>query len=125
MCPKVKERKTIIIRGSGMAATFRQDINIQFVPDEVILRGICYYDNTNAANSDIYTIKSSLINNEEIATFGRQENNTTFQKMNSSFILRRPVQGSYYFTVIDFVNDEIEGITFTMTLALEFIQYEK
>ena len=103
------------------------DINIQFIPDEVIIKNISVRDNDiNAAGAQpIYLITSDLLNDPVMFHFPLAQ--TFHEMLNIPFLLKKQISGKYVFRILSMNMIEPENkATFNMfcAITLLFVKYK-
>ena len=96
--------------------SFERNITLDFIPDEMIVRQICY--RPIVTESDVYMISSDLTNGP-LGVFFIFPN---FVKNETVFIMRRPVIGMHQFTIKKQPETNIIGQG-NLALHLEFVKY--
>jgi hypothetical protein len=125
---EIETYKTFTLKGNLYQTTdFCYDINIEFVPDEIVLKYLTAYDEDTATKESILTIMTDLIDGHIIASIPKA---TAFhESYNIPFNNnKRPIQGCYNFSfrAIDGSNP-VNSATFDMDIAmtLVFIKWKK
>lgn len=124
----VLNRRTVIITintasPSYVNNTITQRIsNIDFIPDEVILRTISAtnFDNSN----EQFLVSSNLIGNV-LGCCCVHSGETSNINPQSVFPLGRQINGTYTFTLLDFEGVTTVLNTMVVNLCLEFVEYRK
>lgn len=104
------------------------DINIQFIPDEVIIKNISVRDNNTDGDDaqPIYLITSDLLNDPVMFHFPLAE--TFHEMLNIPFLLKKQISGKYIFRILSVHMTEPDNkATFNMfcVLTLLFVKYKK
>ena len=91
--------KTITVSGNigNNANTFSAYINVEFIPDEIILKYVAKYDDDQAASDLLDIISSDLIDNQVI--FSYPSSMALYEMCNTPFRNQKPIQGLYTFTI--------------------------
>lgn len=118
-------------------------INVEFIPDFVIVKSVSIFDNDNEVQSlQIFQVKSSLISdNTSLFTFPKGGSNRVFDGTNiidsiptlftqhlkpeTIFKLYNPVNGLYSFTVLNQLGKRplnVASFNMTILLTLEFVK---
>jgi hypothetical protein len=97
--------------------TFKFNIALDFVPDEMIVRQIGYQ---TAAGGDAgyYSLHCDLIG-DAIAIFA---DSRTSSAPGTTFIIKKPVNSSYKFSV-NYLGDNYSQLIGNISVLLEFIKY--
>ena len=129
MCRIVENRKHIEVPFSfnnPATASFRftQSINIDFIPDEMVIRQICSRAIT-ATDTQTYSLSSDLVNGY-LCTFFTFSNSTgTIPSGNIKFIINKPVRGIYNFVMtLSQDNTVAIGANSNVSIHMEFIKYK-
>lgn len=123
--PVIEEHKNVLISYSGTEDTFAVSINIDFVPDEVILKGITsYLDNTGSGVVSV--IKTDLVNEKFLGFFN--DANTVSSVNDAVFTLKKPIRGTYTFQILSIgagVNNYALYTTGAdLSIHLDFVKYK-
>eukprot|EP00732_Lithocolla_globosa_P003954 Lithocolla_globosa_v1_NODE_3407_length_1681_cov_654.876999.p3 type:complete len:136 gc:universal NODE_3407_length_1681_cov_654.876999:782-1189(+) len=112
--------------------TFSENIYLDFIPDEIILKNISYYDDDGttavAAKTKLFVLKSTLVsdNSGNIATFPLAS--AYHEQYHIPFRNVRPIGGTYTFTLTD-VDGAAPGgggnFDLFIGITLTFVQYAK
>ena len=104
-------------------ATFTADINIDFIPDEIVLKNVSFFTGTSYDRS--FMLTSSLIGDDQIlATLPKSSSfhesyNIPFK--NSG----RPIQGNYTFEIREFTKELfIKASVSYLSFTLVFIKWK-
>lgn len=119
----IAERKCVMVYydgGSGVN-TFNFVIDINFLPDEMVVRQISYYDNSGGATNNVLMVTSDLTDFQPMFTI---IDSTTFSTvLENRFPIYQQVRGIHTFNFLS-----IDRINFTsqcqIAFLLEFIRYE-
>eukprot|EP00732_Lithocolla_globosa_P006086 Lithocolla_globosa_v1_NODE_6795_length_1032_cov_294.655419.p2 type:complete len:137 gc:universal NODE_6795_length_1032_cov_294.655419:586-176(-) len=112
--------------------TFTENIYLDFIPDEIILKNISYYDDDGttavAAKTKLFILKSTLVsdNGGAICTFPLAT--AYHEQYHIPFRNVRPIGGTYTFTVSDIDGSAPGGgndFDMYLGVTLTFLQYEK
>mgnify|MGYP007051726806 CR=1 FL=1 len=116
---KVAARQTVLV-GQNLGTNgpeWRQYINLEFIPDEMIVRSICYrYDGTELYQGFIFT---DLVKDSIIGTYA----DGLINNPNSVFTMKKQVKGQFLFKMMTSLSNLDQGDG-TMLAILEFIKYE-
>ena len=111
------------------ASSFTQNINsVTFTPDYVIVKMINYVPSTNDNASDMYYIKSDLVSNETIGSFGVYLNVDPDNDYISApvfpnliFKLNKPIQGLFTFQIFNSAG-QMYNLAGELSIHLDFIK---
>ena len=114
---KVIERKNIFLSTTlNNTGRFTKTINIDFVPDEVILKHVLYaLDNTEEKGVKLY---STLVN-DIMCSFV----DSSSKSMNARFSLNRSIRGDFQFSVYNADDTLATDRNGSLFLHLEFVKY--
>lgn len=119
--PEVAASQHVIIRKAlGITGRFSENINIDFIPDEMIVRYLMYDAGETELNNSLSTVHLDLVNNI-IGSFSDRFGSVH----NNRFLIhKKSVKGVYEFTV-----QQIDGTLDTtrngfIVIDLEFVQYK-
>lgn len=104
---------------AGGFSSFTQYINVSFVPDDMVVRGITWY--TNGTSQAVRVLTSDLVTEGILGSFNessQQSNAVTYFKMN------KPVQGTYTFNISDYTGISKQTLYGPINISLEFIKYK-
>jgi hypothetical protein len=123
--PVVALRKNIFITKSALnTRSWSQEINIDFVPDVMIVKGFAYQD--NGTTTTFYVLRSSLVDYNTMLTFVRGDPNDGitphYTPTDIVFDMKKPVRGNYTFEFLD-VSGDPATININFALHLEFVRY--
>lgn len=127
---QINSRTTVFVSQTALGnnQSFNAKITVPFVPDEMIVKNITYYQSAGAGT--IWFVKSSLIAQDVLGCFGSsgagwQPTSTGEQ---STFKLQRLINGTYQFAIVDNLNGTTPAIvpdaTGSIAISLEFIKYD-
>jgi hypothetical protein len=114
----VEVRKNVIVSTTfNTVSTFTATINnVEFIPDEVIIRGINYSPAINEVGiTQLYTDMVSDV----IGTFFQN----FYIKPDLTFTLRKPIAGLYTFTIRTVAGNAYAGRNGDIAIHLEFVKY--
>ncbi len=98
--------------------------NINFIPDEVILRSISVA-NIDASN-ECFILSSNLVPNNIMGSHVVTNAQASNQNPQTVFTLGYPITGSYNFTLLDSNGNLTPTMNnMVVTLCLEFVEYHK
>jgi hypothetical protein len=97
--------------------TFTID-RVDFIPDEVIVRGINY---SPAVNEVGITLLYTNLVNDHIGSFFQN----FYIKPNLHFPLKKPVKGTYTFQIQTVLGDLYAGRVGDISIDLEFVKYKE
>lgn len=128
--PYIVERKNILINQyfAAASASTTRDIQLSFIPDEVIVKYAGCYITTGAATPPLYGFQTDLIseNNGYIYYQRNMTNVIENTLVNLTYSLQRPINGTFTFRLVDLTTPIVSpAITGDMVLHLEFIKYSK
>lgn len=119
-------RKTVLINLS-FAASSSQNFSIytvQFIPDEMIIRGVSIYDNISA--SPAFILQSSLVNFDNLFSMPTVGSDgfviSTFFPLNAKFTIKKPVTGNYLFNALN-LDGTVGSLNGTYVIQAEFVKY--
>ncbi len=117
----VEVRKNILIRHKFNAdlanAQWNESINIEFIPDEVIVRAISYSSQNDEAGVSL--IWTDLVNDSYLGTYI----DDAISNPNQVFTIGRPVRGVYAFKGL-FYSGNLDNVALgVIVISLEFIKY--
>jgi uncharacterized protein (DUF2164 family) len=116
----VEKRYNYVVRSTlGATGNFSQTINCNFIPDEMIVRGISYYNN-GAEASISYVSQNITPLNDIISAIG----DGLVLSLQSAYTLNKPVNGLYIFTIIDVNGNIVITRAGILTIVLEFVKYK-
>jgi len=127
--PDIEYIKTVTVSGNWNYAnppgdTFFAPINVEFIPDEIKLKYVAYYDSDTNATDALTIIKSSLVDNHTIFAFpGLISLN---QQVDFRFRNFKQIQGEYTFSIARYNGNQIQNIATVdsyVSLTFEFIKY--
>jgi len=125
----VLNRKTVIITINTSSPTYINNTisqridNINFIPDEVILRTISVANLDN--DNEVFIISSNLVNNNVMGVCCVHSSETTVSNPQSVFPLGRQINGNYTFTLLDSSGNITNLNNMIVSLCLEFVEYRK
>jgi hypothetical protein len=127
--PDIEYIKTVTIAGqflytNTIITSFTANIDVEFVPDEIILRRTVLYNLSQGTGDTCCFVKSSLIDNHVLYSYvdvaaASDYTNTHFRNF-------KPIQGLYTFDVSTFSGNtisNINAINVTVAFTFEFIKY--
>lgn len=119
---------TIALRLEDNKNSFSRDINIEFIPDEIILKNMNWC-NAQATNEIPYKLITNLIDGDGvIGTLPKITVTTSFHdSYNIPFRNSRPINGTYLFEIKDYTNAPISVSTENrfLSFTLVFIKWKK
>jgi hypothetical protein len=97
-------------------------INVNFIPDVVIVRSILFSGGIDGTAPGAYIVSSNLCtqNNGILGSF--TENFVTISQI--SYILKNPINGTHTFQILDTVKN-LAQITGDICINLDFIKYKE
>lgn len=105
---------------NGVGGSFDLSINIDFIPDMMIVKTI-QYDNKLADELGLTSIYTNIINNQ-IASFIE----STTSNPNTRFLIyNKPIRGTYNFKILDSTGLVNAGRQGDLFMQLEFVKYKK
>eukprot|EP00732_Lithocolla_globosa_P007934 Lithocolla_globosa_v1_NODE_10670_length_578_cov_2468.967495.p1 type:complete len:139 gc:universal NODE_10670_length_578_cov_2468.967495:85-501(+) len=112
-------------------ATFSKQINLEFIPDEIILKNVSLYNydiNTTAQYySKMFLLKSSLLSDNGGVLASIPHSTAYHEQYHISFKNNSPINGTYSFTLTDIFGAKPGGganyNTF-ISLTLMFVKYK-
>jgi len=96
---------------------FKKDINVQFVPDELVVKQIVYRH--DGGETGIGKLNSDLIRGGTLCFFM----DGSSQILNCSYSLGIPIDGTYTFTALELDNKPSVGSVGQLGLILQFIKH--
>jgi len=122
--PQIESYKTVVI--SGHYGNNVIPINIEFEPDEVIVKTLSAFNgDTGNPNSGMLLLRTDLCKDSILAHIPLNE--VTYQVINTPFLLRKPVNDVYFFSLTDITGalpEDIATFDFQLALTLQFIKYK-
>lgn len=121
--PEIEVRSNVTISNyvGGVFSSFNSQINISFIPDEMILKSIMWLH--DGSHLEINELRSNLISdNSGILTFFSESNILT--NLNIVYTLKKPINGTYNFFITD-SSGAFHNINGTLVFTLEFIKYKE
>lgn len=118
--------KTITLKQviGANTSSFAKDINVEFVPDEIVLKNITFW--TSTAYTDAIQLTSDLILGDRVlltmpkTTSYHESYNVPFRTLN------RPVNGNYKFEIKNFSDALVsKASTSSLAFTLVFIKWKK
>jgi hypothetical protein len=130
MVKGIAERKNVLVMFDSTTTTvtsFNFEININFQPDEVILKNLVF-SNSAGGTSDVIWLESNLI--DSIYPFIAMQNASVISiYTNVVYPIYKPIQGYYQFDWLTSITDSSKykpiSIQGQISLLFEFIKYEK
>lgn len=125
----VLNRRTVIVSINTTLPSYNNNTisqrisNIDFIPDEVILRTISVINADN--NNESFIITSNLINGNAIGCCSVHSAETATTNPQSVFPLGRQINGDYSFTLLDGNGNVATMNSMIITLCLEFVEYRR
>ena len=117
--PEVELTKIISV-SSVADEVFRQTIDIDFIPDEMIVRSISYYnDGTEGTVGYIWT---DLVDGNILGTY---LDSITIHCPGTRFIIKKPIRGVYTFQMRNLQNEINLLIGGELLIILEFVKYKQ
>lgn len=119
--PRVTNRKNITIiqdQTGGSQPEFKRTINIEFVPDELIVRCIAYQNDSSEVN--VGYIYSDLVRDNIL---GSVIDGKTFNNSNQVFTIGEPVHGIYTFSCRQADGSFDDAMAGVPMISLEFVKY--
>ena len=119
--------KTVTVSGhmGNNTNSFTSNINIEFIPDEIILKYVAKYDNDNAAGDLLNVIYTDLIDNNII--FSYPNSTALYEMCNTPFRNFKQIQGLYTFKVTQ-INGALPAnyaaFDTTISMTLLFVKYK-
>jgi len=101
---------------------FQANFNLDFTPDEVIVRNAVIVRDVTAAGVGLYVLRSSLVDNRDLCVLSNAMNSNPQVRHN----LRQPLRGNYFFKVYDINGSPTlfpNGNNSFLAVSLEFIKY--
>lgn len=124
-------QKTITIAGNWLHTNatpdvFTEQIDVAFIPDEIIVRYASYYDvDTNPSNSMSY-VRSSLIDNHVLLSIPAV---TSFQGIiEQRYRNYKQIQNLYTFSISNYDNSRITNystVNSFLSITFEFVKYRE
>ena len=119
--PEVEVRKVVLINNAGInVPVFTQNINIDFIPDEMIVREVGYA--FAGATNLIEYVWSNIVDDNIIALIGDSK---TAHCPNTTFTVKKEIKGSYLFQIRDFANEIPGASPGNLLIVLEFVKYKQ
>lgn len=120
--PTVRNRKTIIVKNDfNTSSSFSTYINIDFIPDEVVVKSIVYQTTPAEEPFIIRTTLPTKYTNDLFTCSGSVEN--VF--LDNTFLLNNQgINQNYTFSILD-VNGNLSNREGKLFITLEFKEYSK
>lgn len=112
--PKIAERQNVFIRHTLNGADWQETINVDFIPDEVIVKSVL----CTLGALEVGVIFTNLVQEGVICSYGDGMPNNP----HTSFPLKRQVRGQYTFSPRT-VADAISASAGPIVIVLEFIKF--
>lgn len=143
MCPNVSQRKVVnICLDRSVSTNVNIPINVNFTPDEVVVKSVTFNTVTNNAfkdppdativefygNEEVYQVATNLIQDQVLCSFLNSPNTTT---PNTHFTCKRVINSEYNFQLqaLPTKNTGAGALLGTdvgqLIILLDFVQYEK
>ena len=105
---------------NGTGGSFDITINIDFIPDMMIVKTI-QYDNKIADEFGLTSVYTNIVNNQ-IASFVE----TTTSNPDTRFLIyNKPIRGTYNFKILDSTGLVNAGRQGDLFMQLEFVKYRR
>jgi hypothetical protein len=119
--PEVEVRKVVLINNGGInIPVFTQNINVDFIPDEMIVREVGYaFDGTQGLMQYVW---SNIVDDNVIALIG---DTRTAHCPNTTFTVKKEIKGSYLFQIREYNNNIIAALPGNLLIVLEFVKYKQ
>ena len=124
--PEILVNKIIQILSfwTAAASTSSQEIQLNFIPDEVIVRSASVFVSTGGAPT-VYGVQTNLPINQPKGIIIYHSNQQPQVPMEIHYQLKQPINGTYTFNLYSPVNDILSPIiTGQVILILDFIKYK-
>lgn len=119
--PIVEQRKTIIVSavlGAG-DSSFNSYLNVPFTPDEIIVRGISYWNGN--ANNGLRIMRSNLVFDRLLGFFNESQTPTNTE---GYFSNQHQINGNYLFEILG-ANGAALATPGSISVHLEFVKYKE
>ena len=114
----IAERQNVLIyRTLVNPNVWDEQINIDFIPDDVIVRSIMYY--SNGADPGVSFIRTNLVKDNIIGSI----DDPSVQNPQQHFTVNKPIKGAYNFQIVN-TNGTIGNRVGQLHIALEFVRYK-
>ena len=131
---KIDNYKTLVVYGNfpNNSNIFTFDFNnlIEFVPDELCLNSVSFYDKSGTAlnTSPICLLYSDIVNNYILCHLPNLEGIGNLTKLDSYFKITQPIQGTKTFTLKSITNDNpstsMNTFDYNVALTITFYKYK-
>jgi len=110
-------QNVLIVRDLNTGGEWYENINIEFIPDEVIVRSIGYHN--DKTETELGYISTNLVKDNRIGFYG----DGLVSNSQQTFTLDKPVNGRYLFQLI-LADGTIDAASAgVLMISLEFIKY--
>lgn len=114
--PVVEARKNVFVTCNESVNTFDFPINLEFTPDEVIVRSIV----VQASASEFSIIKTNLVSEGTLCI----SSDNSYPSIGGTFTLNKPINGYYTFKVTD-ATGALQVLAGPIVIQLEFVKYKQ
>lgn len=122
--PTVEVRKNVMISFGGGADTFTCPINIDFIPDELIVRGITRWNGGSA--QWLTVIATDLVQDRYLGFYN--EAATDSSAIGATFTIGKQVKGTYTFQILEILTGvnqySLKSLAGDVCIHLEFVKYK-
>lgn len=120
MTREVETYKTVFINNKFEAnqKSFTKNINVEFLPDEIIVKYLSLNDDNVNIEYGMYTLKTNLVREDILICFPPASSFTT--SLDIPFKNYDRINGTYSFTLNKIDNSEIDEMA-TMNLSLSLV----
>jgi len=127
MTREVETYKTVFINNKfeNDENTFSKNINVEFIPDEIVVKYICVNDDNTNTETGIYTLKTNLIREEDLITFPAFHNFS--QQVDIPFKNYDRINGTYSFKLgklDETAIAELDTMDLSLSLVLLFVKFK-
>ncbi len=106
----------------GLSSYPVDNVQINFIPDEMILRSVVYFSNEDEGALDPTLIYCDFVENSSQSICSIYD--AVSYCPNSYFTLKKPIQGVINFTFRDYINQSDDTRTGVLILHCEFVKYK-
>lgn len=138
--PQIESRKTITVKQAGVNDNIQRMLNVEFVPDDVIIKSVCVHgdpvldvlinvssDIVTASPNDIFTIPG------DDGAYGIYDSTTPktdffvsgkFYNLDYIYPVKKNINGTFTFWFRDIDNKIINTPELDIAFVLEFVKYK-
>lgn len=127
MPKEIETFKTILIKNifGNNQSSFRRNINIEFIPDEIVLKHVAMSDDNANAEEGNYLIKSNIIDQYELISI--PANSMFCESVDIPFKNSKPITGDFEFTISKINGNaptQIATMNLSISLTLLLIKFK-